>query len=582
VKIRKGTSGAYTVITAPVTQIDKSIVSAPDSAYQTYVDVTAFINANGAGTYTVADVTAAVGTGATAGNYAAWSIVVVYENPLVSYNSVRVYDGFLQVFNGGAQTITLTGLNVPSTPLASSDAYMSTLTWEGDANLAVTSGNPLGDYLKVNGTIASAGVNRATNYWNGTISKNGSFISTKNPDFKNQMSVDIDEIEVGVGYGIATNATQVVVEFGSEADQYFPSLLAFTIKSKDPEIILNKSVSDGTAPFGTLQTNEILTYTLSGSNIGTGDALSCTVIDTIPSNVTYVPGSLIVVNAPGFTPNSVQTDAADADFAFKGTNAGKDYVKFYIGTGKTNTAGGTLQPGQTYTLRFQVVTPATFNQLSSVINTARITGQNIFGDQFVDDGTANMALGAPLPVNLSAFSVKKENGSAVLRWTTEQEINSGRFEIERSVDGLTFTQITAINAAGNSSVPKYYSYPDALSNIVSKIVYYRLRTVDLDGRAVYSKIVALRMDGTIALSSINVYPNPFTNNIKMQIQSNKEIASNIRLINLSGMQVAQRSVTLQPGDNIVVLKDLESIAAGIYLMEIRTGEELITQKIIKQ
>ncbi|MEZ5028819.1 MAG: hypothetical protein R2765_08545 [Ferruginibacter sp.] len=37
---------------------------------------------------------------------------------------------------------------------------------------------------------------------------------------------------------------------------------------KDPDIILNKSVSDGTAPYGTLQPNEELTYTLSGSNIG--------------------------------------------------------------------------------------------------------------------------------------------------------------------------------------------------------------------------------------------------------------------------------------------------------------------------
>ena len=113
--------------------------------------------------------------------------MVVYENPAISYNSVRVYDGFLQVYNGGAQTITLTGLNVPSTPLSSSDAYMSTLTWEGDANLAITTGNPQGDYIKVNNITASAGVNRAANYWNGTISKNGSFITTKNPDFKNQL-----------------------------------------------------------------------------------------------------------------------------------------------------------------------------------------------------------------------------------------------------------------------------------------------------------------------------------------------------------------------------------------------------------
>ena len=407
VKIRKGTSGAYTNIVAPVSQVDKSLISSPDSAYQSYVDVTAFINSNGAGTYTIADVAAATGS-ASGGNYAAWSIVVVYENPAVTYNSVRVYDGFLQVFNGGAQIITLTGLNVPSAPLVASDAYMSALSWEGDANLAVTSGNPLGDYIKVNGTIASAGVNLAANFWNGTISKNGNFITTKNPDFKNQMSIDIDELEVGIGYGILGGATLVNIQFGSEADQYFPSLFAFTIKSKDPDIILDKTVSDATAPFGTLQTNELLTYTLSGSNIGTAAALNCTVVDTIPTNVTYVPGSLIVVNSPGFANNSAQTDASDADFAFKSTSGGRDYVKFFIGTGATNIAGGILQPSETYTLRFKVITPSSLAQLSSVINTARITGQNIFGDQFVDDGTANIAAGGSLAVKITSFTVKKE------------------------------------------------------------------------------------------------------------------------------------------------------------------------------
>ncbi|HMK02901.1 MAG TPA: hypothetical protein VK489_01865, partial [Ferruginibacter sp.] len=91
VKIRKGTSGAYSTIVAPVSQIDKSVITGNDSAYQTYIDVTSFISANGAGTYTVADVTAATGS-SSAGNYAAWSVVVVYENAAVPYNSVRVYD----------------------------------------------------------------------------------------------------------------------------------------------------------------------------------------------------------------------------------------------------------------------------------------------------------------------------------------------------------------------------------------------------------------------------------------------------------------------------------------------------------
>lgn len=582
VKIRKGTSGAYTTITAPVTQVDKSITQSPDSAYQSYVDVTTFVNNNGAGTYTVADVTAATGTGAAAGNYAAWSIVVVYENPTVSYNSVRVYDGFLQIFNGGPLSITLTGLNVPSTPLLSSDAYMTALSWEGDANLAVTTGNPLGDYIKVNGNIASAGVNLPANFWNGTISKNGVFVTTKNPDFKNQMSIDIDELEVGVGYGISGNATQVNIEFGSEADQYFPSLFAFTIKSKDPDIILNKSVSDGTFPFGVLQTNELLTYTLSGSNIGLGNALNCVVVDSIPSNVTYEPGTLIVVNAPGFAPNSPQTDANDGDKAFKGSNAGVDFVKFFIGTGATNAAGGTLAPDSSYTLRFKVRTPATIAELSTVVNTARITGQNIFGDIFVDDGTATFALGAPTPVKMTSFTVKKENSNAVLRWTTSSEIKNDHFEIERSVDGLNFSKMGEVIGNGTTALAKNYSYPDALINVSSKILYYRLRIVDIDAKSTFSQIVALRLDGSIVLSGLTVYPNPFTSNIKLQLQSSKEESSSVRLINMNGQEVVKRNVILAPGQNIVIIKDLESVAPGIYMMELRTGGDVITQKIMKK
>ncbi|HQY11269.1 MAG TPA: T9SS type A sorting domain-containing protein [Ferruginibacter sp.] len=585
VKIRKGTSGAYTNITAPVSQVDKSLITGSDSAYQSYIDLTAFVNSNGAGTYTVADITVAVGSASGGGNYGGWAMVVVYENQTVSYSSVRVYDGFIQVFSGGSptsQSILLTGLNAPGSPVLPSDAYMSTVSWEGDANLAASGSNPNGDYIKVNGNVVSNTVNPGTNFWNGTISKNGSHVSTKNPNFLNQMGIDIDEQEVGTGYGIPLNATEVAIEFGTEADQYFPSVFAFTIKAKDPEIILNKSVSDGTAPFGTLQTNEILTYTLSGSNVGQADALSCTVVDTIPYNVSYVPGSLIVVNAPGFPGNSIQTDANDTDFAYKGTNGGKDFVKFYIGTGATSSSGGVLKPGETYTLRFQVSTPSTTDLLSTVINTARITGENAFGDQFVDDGTASIALGSPTPVKMSSFTVKKESNDAVLRWTTVSETKNDHFDIERSVDGINFTKMGTVAGNGTTVLTKNYIYPDALANVASKILYYRLRIVDMDGKSTFSTVVALRLDGSIAVSSLTVYPNPFTSNIKLQLRSAKEENSTIRFINARGQEVLKRNVTLMPGDNIVVVGDLQTVAPGLYIMELRTGNDVITQRIIKQ
>jgi hypothetical protein len=281
VKIRKGSSGAYASILAPISSVDQYAISLTEVAYQSYVDIKPFIQANGAGTYTVADIPLAAGAMNNGGHYGGWCIMIAYENTALPFTSVRIYDGFSRVYNLGApvtQLVTLTGLNVPNNPLILSDAVMSTMVWEGDGNLAATAGNPAGDYIKLNSIPVSNTVNPVTNFWNGSISKNGAFVNTKNPNYTNQMGIDIDELEVGTGYGILPNATSVDIEFGTEADQYFPSVFGFAIRMKEPVITLDKAVTDASNN-GTIESNEILTYTLSGTNIGPGVAYNTFVVD---------------------------------------------------------------------------------------------------------------------------------------------------------------------------------------------------------------------------------------------------------------------------------------------------------------
>ncbi|MEO6490853.1 MAG: hypothetical protein ABIO04_12995, partial [Ferruginibacter sp.] len=271
IRIRKGTSGSYSPATAPATNVDTYAVTLTETIYQAYVDVTSFIQNNGAGTYTVADIPSLTGSNGDGGNYAGWSIVVAYENTSLNYNSVRIYDGYSRVYDFGipvTQQITLTGLNVPNNPLTSDEAVMSTMVWEGDANLFESLTNPSGDYLKLNNIFVSNAVNPVSNFWNGSISKNGAFVTgNRNPDHFNQMGIDIDEMNVGTGYNILPDATTVTVEFGTEADQYFPSIFAFSIRMKEPQITLDKTVHDANNS-GFVDANEILTYTLSGINTG--------------------------------------------------------------------------------------------------------------------------------------------------------------------------------------------------------------------------------------------------------------------------------------------------------------------------
>jgi len=586
VKIRK--AGAYQTITAPTTQIDERNFEGTDHyAYQAYIDVTAFVNSGGAGTYTVANIAVSTGNmNGGGGFYGGWAIVVVYENPALQYSSVRAYDGFLQVYDDGSpttQSITLTGLNVPGTLTNASDAYMSTMAWEGDANLAASGDNEQGDYMKVNGIKVSNAINPITNFWNGTISKNGVFIETKNPNFKNQMGIDIDEQEVGTGYDLPEGTSNIIIEFGTEADQYFPSVFAFTIKAKDPTVILDKTGTTSLVPYQLLNPNEEITYTLSGINTGDGLAHNCIITDTIPNNLTFKPGSLNILQSPGGIKGYKTDVTGDDQAAFDSVMVGtikKRFVKFYIGDGATATAGGHLHKNETYSVEFKCMTPANATVLNSVANTGRITGHAEDGTPFVDDGTFVIGPeGSPLSVKLTLFAVTKEGNNAYLRWITESEEDNDRFEIERSNDGTAYRVVGTIAGSGTTTDTRTYAFTDPLFS-TDKVVYYRLRIVDKDEAGTYSKVLVLRVNDII--SSFSVYPNPFTDQLKLQISSSKDVQVQLRITNAAGQTVLNRMIRVSSGLNIVVLKDIAAQQAGLYVLEMITENDRLVQKLIRK
>jgi uncharacterized repeat protein (TIGR01451 family) len=583
IKIRKGTSGAYLNVVSPTNNVDQFAVSTTDIVYQSFVDITNFINSNGSGTYTVADLPATTGVASSGGYFGGWVIVVAYENPTQPYNSIRLYDGFAQVYNSGIPSylnITLTGLNVPSTPLLASEAVMGTMSWEGDANLGATVNNREGDFIKINYVPVSNEVNPEANFWNGSISRNGSFVDTKNPNYSNQMGIDIDEVNVGTGYDILPNATSVNVEFGTEADMYFPSIFTFCIRVKDPTIVIDKAVTDQTGD-GFIESKEELTYTLSGSNQGIAPSYNTYIVDSLPLNVRYIPNTLEIINAPGVTAG-FKTDAADNDVAIKGIVGERTYVKFFIGTGATGTNGGILQAGTAgnYAVRFRVKADEI---PGSVINTARIYGNSPQGDLFTDDGTAVIGEeGAPMPVTMTSFlaTLSSNKQNCLLKWITESETDNAYFEIQRSNDGVHFEYRGKVAGNGTTSLTKQYDYNDEINGLFN-VIYYRLKIIDKDGKYSFSKIIALKINGNNTNEHFNVYPNPFYSDIKIELLGARKETGVIRFISFEGKEVLRRSVEVEKGTNIIVLKDLNYLPRGNYILEMTTSTNKIIRKITK-
>ncbi len=89
--------------------------------------------------------------------------------------------------------------------------------------------------------------------------------------------------------------------------------------------------------------------------------------------------------------------------------------------------------------------------------------------------------------NQVAVEITLEDGQVVLNWNTVKEINSSYFLVEKSTDGIHFTQIKMITAAGNSNFARNYTYTD--SETTTGKEYYRVTLVTMNGQQMVSASV---------------------------------------------------------------------------------------------
>lgn len=182
------------------------------------------------------------------------------------------------------------------------------------------------------------------------------------------------------------------------------------------------------------------------------------------------------------------------------------------------------------------------------------------------------SLDAALPIILSRFYITCSGNKATLNWQTTQEINSDRFEIEYSMDGLSWTTAGIVSAKGNSNTLTDYTFIDSGNGRK----YYRLKIVDKDGKFSYS--IVLANDCDITRPAFNVYPNPCTDKINIQLPAtNNNSAITVR--DISGRTIYQE--TIKPGNNRFTI-NVSAFANGVYLLEYYSNSFYHETKFVKQ
>jgi len=126
---------------------------------------------------------------------------------------------------------------------------------------------------------------------------------------------------------------------------------------------------------------------------------------------------------------------------------------------------------------------------------------------------ASYYAGSPLPLQISSFTASWQNKMPYLQWDAANTENTKAFNIQRSVDGYSFSTVGQVGVSGGS----FYHFED--NYIPTSTVYYRLQQVDKNGQSFYSATAQL----TVNSKQLTVYPNPAKGTIHVSVPSGNTV-----------------------------------------------------------
>lgn len=299
-----------------------------------------------------------------------------------------------------------------------------------------------------------------------------------------------------------------------------------------------------------------------GNYKGTGTFTAPLFYNAVPSAIVE-PG-----NSPGCQTysNDFKTKG-ELKLEINGTNPCSSFDR--INVGGIATVGGKLFANFGFTpslgQSFQVINAAGYAGNFTLLKATPSWGITYL------NGVLNIS--APLPLNLFSFSGSIQQQDILLQWKTKDATNLGKFIIERSTDGISFSgfdQLSAIN--GSSEID--YTVKDINAAAYGAKLYYRLQTLSLDGTRSFSKILMFIFSKN--KSSINIiYPNPSQGIYNLVVSGQSRNAVSFTVINLIGQQVFH-GFNIPPGNYTL---DLSNEPAGIYFIKTDKGE---IYKLVKQ
>jgi len=167
---------------------------------------------------------------------------------------------------------------------------------------------------------------------------------------------------------------------------------------------------------------------------------------------------------------------------------------------------------------------------------------------------------APLPVNFMGIVGNRIDNGVNVRWDIADESNVKEYQLEKSTNGASFSTVGTVAAKNKTT----YSFTDP--NGKSAVLYYRVKSVDIDGRTKYTGIIKIINSNSYS-STLKVYPTPAQNQLTVQ-HAQLGASARVQISTMDGRVI--RTIKPSTGASNTMV-DLSGLTAGMYVLRLDNG-----------
>jgi len=289
------------------------------------------------------------------------------------------------------------------------------------------------------------------------------------------------------------------------------------------------------------------------------------------------PNDLVEINQP--LENGSQGYIAGIRFINNSTISGGGNF-YFSGETENNGSFGTDGNGINF---YDASSPVNLMDIENVVPDPSVTRDiSTIPDSFYVPGGCDVSFFPSfLPVEWEDLSVSLQGDEALIRWSTRQEVNHDRFEVERSLSGRDFTYLgTVVEAHESSGAVKSYRFVDKHADEEArKELYYRIKQIDIDGRTSYSRVLSLSMAPSERELEVRI-PNPVRGQrLSLGLTASRSGEGEFMLRDVQGRIILRESMQVLRGSSSRYI-GIGPLPGGIYIAEVKFGASSYKQKIL--